>query len=599
MTAPAPHKPYDFGDVGTSGAVGLTGSIDGAGRIIALNVPHPVHGYITLTAAAPFPETERYNPAAVRAYRAGLAALPGVGFAPPEGPPSTIHTQPDGAPILHVRRGESESITYASSGQAVQIVRVADEAPVWSGRVALMRCAYTQLTEGGPVPMPAVQTRARYADGRLIIENPALPAAAVIEGLSDPTMWERYTDGPIPVQIGGRAGENVLRYAIAPSVEAALAHLEAPAPTPDSVQAVWAAKLAELPPDPVLRRGLVYSLLMAVPDGAGACLLTDHMLLPLSWNRDAYYVARALLAWPGNRAEGQDVVRRHLLWMFEQAERRDGFWGRCYMANGRIKDGAFQLDQQLFPILELADYVLESGDRMILQRLQAPLSECLRGLMGLRLAGRHLFPTAETPADDPIAYPYHFSSHLLFWRVAQQLARIGVEGEWAALAESLRREIDHSFIAERDGKRLFAYATDGAGQFHLYHDANDLPFALAPAWEFCPATDPVWRETAAFAFSEANIGGYYGGRLGSVHTRAAWPLGDVQEWLIAAATGDSRRAEAVRARVQGIAQPDGSLPEAYDVATGGVVSRHWFAWPAAAYACVALGAFQYREPDPF
>lgn len=597
MTAPAPHKPYDFGDIGTPGGIGLTGSIDGAGRLIALNVPHPAHGYITLTAAKPFPESERYNPSAVRAYRAGLATLQGVGFAPPDGLSGTTHTQPDGAPILHVRHGTAESITYAGGGQAVQILQAAGDSPLWSGRVALMRCAYTQLTEGGPVPMPAVRTRARYADGRLIIENPALPAAAVIEGFSDPAPWERESDGPISVQIGGRAGQNVLRYAIDQSVEAALARLNTPAPTLDSVRAVWAAKLAELLSDPVLRRGLVYSLLMAVPDGEGVCLLTDHMLLPLSWNRDAYYAARALLAWPGNRAEGQDVVRRHILWMFEQAERRDGFWGRCYMANGRIKDGAFQLDQQLFPILELADYVLVSGDRAILQRLHTPITELMNHLMDLRAAGRFLFPTAETPADDPIAYPYHFSSHLLFWQVVQQLARIGVPGDWAALADALRLEIGQSFIAERDGKRLFAYATDGAGQFHLYHDANDLPLALAPAWGFCPATDPVWRETAAFAFSEANIGGYYGGRLGSVHTRAAWPLGDVQEWLIAAAAGDSQRAENVRARVGAVAQPDGGLPEAYDVATGGVVSRYWFAWPTAAYACVALGAFQHHEPD--
>jgi hypothetical protein len=54
-------KPLDFG------AYGVNGSLDSFGRLIALNTFHPRHGYVTLTSADPFPEPERYNPAAVRA----------------------------------------------------------------------------------------------------------------------------------------------------------------------------------------------------------------------------------------------------------------------------------------------------------------------------------------------------------------------------------------------------------------------------------------------------------------------------------------------------------------------------------------------------
>ncbi|MBK8137068.1 MAG: hypothetical protein IPK52_14770 [Chloroflexi bacterium] len=46
--------------------------------------------------------------------------------------------------------------------------------------------------------------------------------------------------------------------------------------------------LGSLPADRVCRRGLIYGYQMCVPVGAGICILTDHMLLPLSWNRDAY-----------------------------------------------------------------------------------------------------------------------------------------------------------------------------------------------------------------------------------------------------------------------------------------------------------------------
>src|SRR5687767_5971955 len=81
MTLPAldpnrAHKPLDFG------IDGLTGSIDHNGGLIALNTFHPVHGYITLSAAEPFPDSARYNPPAVRAYRRELAELWGYGFVP-------------------------------------------------------------------------------------------------------------------------------------------------------------------------------------------------------------------------------------------------------------------------------------------------------------------------------------------------------------------------------------------------------------------------------------------------------------------------------------------------------------------------------------
>ena len=115
----------------------------------------------------------------------------------------------------------------------------------------------------------------------------------------------------------------------------------------EQTRAVWAARRQSMS-DELAWRGLFYGWMMGVPVGEGVCILTDHMLLPLSWNRDAYYVARALLGW---HDEANELVRRHLLWMFTIAERIDGAWGRCYLANGRIKDRAYQLDQQLFPVL--------------------------------------------------------------------------------------------------------------------------------------------------------------------------------------------------------------------------------------------------------
>jgi hypothetical protein len=585
---PAGHiKPLDFG------ADGVTGSINADGRLIALNTYHPRYGYVTLTTADPFPEDQRYNPAAVRAYRAGLAALHGFGPDLESAVWRRDALLTGGAvPAISVTLENGthmEMVAWAYGGGAFQEWETGT-APRWRGRLSLQRCAYTQLTEGGPVPMPPTETHARFKDGVLTIENPALEWAAAISGFPPGETWERRALGPIEIDIAGAGESTTLVYGFGPTAAAALDAVRRLAQNPfddlDSELDRWREYLDGLPsPHLAVQRGISYGLMLAVPVGATCCILTDHMLLPLSWNRDAYYVARALLD------RQPDIVRRHLLWMFETAERRDGVWGRCYLANGQIKDAAFQLDQQLFPLLELAEYVGATSDRATWDRLRPAIAPVIDRLLARKATHTWLFPTDETPADDPVALPYHFSSHVVMWFTLRQIAALLGDDALADSAEAIRRAVLEHFTATRDGQSLYAYATDGAGNHHFYHDANDFPLVLAPVWGFTPVDDPVWRATLDFAFSEANQGGYYDGRLGSVHTRAPWPLGDVQDLLIARLLHDPARESRAWEHINRAAQWDGALPEAYDATTGEVVSRHWFAWPNAALACVALGAF--------
>src|SRR5271170_6099039 len=53
------------------------------------------------------------------------------------------------------------------------------------------------------------------------------------------------------------------------------------------------------------------------------------------------------------------VLYGHLVWIFDHAQRTtEGFWGRSYLANGALKDrNVFQLDQQCYPLLELAEFL--------------------------------------------------------------------------------------------------------------------------------------------------------------------------------------------------------------------------------------------------
>lgn len=587
------YKPLDFG------REGISGCINQEGRIIALNAYHPEHGYVTLTSAPPFTESERYNPQMVRAYRRSLVQQVGFGlqFAAPI-VSREAWLQDDLYPCVRLTLADgsqAECLTYPAQGQGV-VQRWKFSEPQTqislSGCIWLQRSAYTQLTEGGPIPLSTAETQITRQDANtLTLHNAALQWAVCFNQGAAAT----NTDGSVTFQEHSRPAGHELTLAIGVGLdinqaEKALSAVPETAP-PARQSPLW----ANVSDDRILRRGLAYSLLCSTPTyNEGICILTDHMILPLSWNRDAYYAARAFLSW---MPEMWPYVRGHLLWMFEKAERISGLWGRSYLANGRLKDRGFQLDQQLFPVIELFEYVRITGDKQLLNRLGGQIPLLLAALERYRHPNEPLYRTDETPADDPVALPYPLSSHILLWYMLHLLSESGLPGDWSDQAESVRTAVYRHFSVEHIGTHgkntILAYATDCAGQHHFYHDANDFPLVLAPVWGFCAADDPLWQATIDFAFSEANQGGYYVGHLGSVHTSAPWAMGDIQEMIAAKLLGNAERYDKAQTAVRMAAQWDGALSEAYDAATGAgaVVSRHWFVWPNAVYACLLLGAF--------
>src|SRR5207302_3932141 len=110
----------------------------------------------------------------------------------------------------------------------------------------------------------------------------------------------------------------------------------------------------------------------------------DHEILPLVWTRDAYYVCRALLAIAPYEPRARAAVEGTVRWMFEVAERPAGWWPRASLANGTAKDRAFQLDQQLYPPLLVADHARLTGDASLLRRYGIRCARVLDSLLGRR-----------------------------------------------------------------------------------------------------------------------------------------------------------------------------------------------------------------------
>jgi hypothetical protein len=263
----------------------------------------------------------------------------------------------------------------------------------------------------------------------------------------------------------------------------------------------------------------------------------------------------------------------------------DGVWRRSHLSTGAVKDTGYQVDQQLFPLLELADFRRATG-RWPARGPRSWGAEVARVWRTLPRDDNGLVPGEENPADDPSELPYLLSSQLLLAYVARRLAELEDELGTADLrleADAARTldAVRSAFSCPGPFGDQWAYEADGRGSHRLYHDANDVPTALAPLWGLCGVDDPAWRATTRFAFSEHNPGYVTGdlSGLGSAHTPGIWPLGDAQEWAIATAEGDRARADAVVTRISEVASADGMLPETYDAHTGAWLARHWFAWP--------------------
>jgi meiotically up-regulated gene 157 (Mug157) protein len=293
----------------------------------------------------------------------------------------------------------------------------------------------------------------------------------------------------------------------------------------------------------------------------------------------------------------------HLLWVFRRALRPHGYWHRSYLANGVPKDGpVFQFDQQCYPLLELCEFIeVFPKERDFVRELieETTIPEILDTLNGHRDQKTGLYVTDETPGDDAVEYPFHFSSHVLLWHTLSQLCRTlrelgGSSNLDALLLEDMASKIRDATFRHFVHDDMFAYLTDGLGRRTFYHDANDLPTLFALEWGFVttPTERSIWTKTMNFGLSSANKEGFFPDGpfqgLGSVHTRAPWPLGYAQEMIYADIRDDEGARDSAWTRIKGAMFWDGQFAEAVNGQTGQCVSKAWFSWPGSVIGSALL-----------
>lgn len=552
---------------------------------LSVGAPHDGHGFVELSALPAFDERRRGDRSATRQHRLEMT----------RGEHAFLLVEIDGARAeLVADLGRAWGHRWTGDGIEVRVEPVT-EAPVirqtWLVRGSrelrvvvrgrIDRPALAEITELDPPAPTGAVTSTSVEGGAIRLDAPYLPAWGTVEVDGAQVAWELGPDG-VEGRVARPMGADILRFTLV----VGLGPLAEPGVGPSS----------EIPPasgERLVDRALAYvrgctALRVATDERV---ILTDHRALPLSWTRDAYWQALALLA--ADRPGDRQRVAEHLRWLWRRCDRPDGRWVRSHHADGRRKDLAFQADQQLYPLVELADYWRLTGELPVGVDWAPEVAATWQATLREVDPATGLIASAENAADDPVVAPFIAASQLVLWyaasRVAEMVTSAGLDVDAGALrltADTVRSSFD-VHLASGDGP--WPYAVGDSGARVMYHDANDLPLALAPLWGFCDAADRGWNASMSFAFSAANPGWSGGGLagLGSAHTPGAWTLGDVQAWTRARVLRDASAAQAALRRLELVAFADGMLPEAYDADGVGRI-RHWFAWPGAALAALRI-----------
>ncbi|EXJ59314.1 uncharacterized protein A1O5_12195 [Cladophialophora psammophila CBS 110553] len=625
---------------------GVSVSTDFRGTILQISAFHPKHGIVLAEPYEQFDGTRFRDTPYVREYRTRMlksveTGKPGFGLRfEVENRDTKVTLDGLGRATISSRTVDGLAITTSlrvtEDGEVIQYSEVRSFCDSTSlimytmdFGISVNRASYGQLTEGGPIPIPKSENKLSIADGGRGILIVNAPLGAQLEGhletdgqrvnLQEAVQEKTFVNCPVEgacsqtLVIPPRASRALTaKFTLRPGIGFQTSR-EANLSPVVGLPPLWRDQ--ETTSKFIVRRNLEYILgnctVPLSPSKHAVCLLTDHVALPLGWMRDNYWQIQFLIQVYRNLqrlSEGETCVaysqvikataKGHLTWIFRYAQQPHHFWHRSYLTTGRPKDGAvFQLDQQCYPLLEVCDFwETFPEERAFVEEILK--SDALSQVLGLIESKRDqstgLFPTDETPGDDVVEYPFHFSSHILLWHALSRLAKVMTQvtgsplgKRLAGFAEDVRTAtLKHFLYADPTrGSPSFSYLVDGAGQRTFYHDANDLPTLLAPLWGFIRTSieKQAWQGTMEFAFTAANEGGYYGdgafGGLGSVHTPGPWTLGYFQQWKYAQMTGDAQGEAVAWKKICGVMLWDGTFSEAVDGHSGECTSKAWFSWP--------------------
>ena len=203
------------------------------------------------------------------------------------------------------------------------------------------------------------------------------------------------------------------------------------------------------------------------------------------------------------------------------------------------------------------------------------------------------------PSDDSCRYGYLIPSNMFASVVldymAEFLEKDFQDPQMAKEAKELQAEIQegirkYGIVEDETFGKIYAYETDGLGNYNLMDDAN-VPSLLSLPWlAYCGKDDPIYKNTRAFVLSKKNPYYFEGASakgIGSPHTpdQYIWHIALTMQGL----TSDDE--EERKELLETLLATDADckvMHEGFDCQDPKKFTREWFAWANSLFALFAL-----------
>lgn len=203
------------------------------------------------------------------------------------------------------------------------------------------------------------------------------------------------------------------------------------------------------------------------------------------------------------------------------------------------------------------------------------------------------------PSDDRCEYGYLVPANMMAKVALEKAAEIYKLvfycDDAADQCITLATEIDHGIktygiVNHPEYGEIYAYETDGLGNYHLMDDANVPSLLSAPYIEYCLPDDPIYVNTRKFILSKANP--YYccgtnAQGIGSPHTPSGyvWPIA-----LCMQALTSTNHEEILQCLKYLVSTHAGTyfMHESFDPNDPEEFTRPWFAWANTLFASLLI-----------
>lgn len=203
------------------------------------------------------------------------------------------------------------------------------------------------------------------------------------------------------------------------------------------------------------------------------------------------------------------------------------------------------------------------------------------------------------PSDDVCTYGYLIPSNMMAVEALNYAAEIidtiyknkAMADKFIGLSGEIRYGIEkYGVVDHHKYGKIYAYETDGLGNYNLMDDANSPSLLASPYIGFCKKTDEIYQNTRRFILSDKNkyfFSGKFGRGIGSPHTpkNYIWHISVIMQILT------STDEEEILSCLEVLANTTANtnfMHESFDVDEPENFTRSWFAWANSIFAEMTL-----------